>query len=144
MALKDVSDARGTNLAASGIQDLKKIQSIKISLHKASQILGPHPTGESIDRLMREHFSGFTLAPEYREAILHRRPVSRTIYLDPTANALGMMIANNTQIYWLTTSHTNQPVLVAAIGAGAARFAGYYDNAELGRRLKQLLDRGMP
>jgi alkaline phosphatase len=144
MGLKDMSNARGTNQVAGGIQDLRKIQSIKISLNKASRILGPHPSGESIDRLVREQFSDFTLAPEYREAILHRRPVSRTLYLDPTANALGMMIANHTQIYWMTTSHTNQPVMVAAIGAGAARFSGYYDNAEFGKRLKHLLDHGMP
>jgi alkaline phosphatase len=144
MALKDMSSVRGANQVAGATPDLRKIQSIRISLHKASKMLGPNPSGESIDRLMREQFSGFTLAPEYREAILQRRPVSRTVYLDPTANALGMMIANNTQIYWMTTSHTNQPVMVAAIGVGAARFAGYYDNADFGKRLKQLLDRGMP
>ncbi len=56
------------------------------------------------------------------------------------ANALGMMIANNTQAYWQTTSHTNQPVLVAALGAGAERFAGYYDNADFGKKLMGILN----
>jgi alkaline phosphatase len=144
MALKDLSSTRGANQAAGAVQDLKKIQSIKISLQSASRTLGPNPTAESIDRLVRENFNGFTLAPEYKESILKRQPVSRTIYLDPTANALGMMIANHTQVYWMTTSHTNQPVFVAALGAGAERFAGYYDNADFGKKLKGLLSGEQP
>ena len=142
MALKELSGGtRGSNLAAGTVRDLKKLQSINISLQKASRLLGRSPTSESIDKLMVEHFNGFTLAPEYKEAILKRQPVSRTIYLDPTANALGMMIANHTQVYWQTTSHTNQPVFVAALGAGAQRFAGYYDNADFGKKLLGILDR---
>jgi alkaline phosphatase len=93
---------------------------------------------------MREQFSGFSLAQEYKDAILKRQPVSRTIYLDATASALGMMIANHTQVYWLTTSHTNQPVSVAALGAGAERFAGYYDNADFGKKLMAILDDRKP
>jgi len=51
-----------------------------------------------------------------------------------------MMIANNTQIYWQNTAHSNHPVLVAALGVGADRFKGYYDNAEFGQKLKALAD----
>ena len=144
IALKDLSGTRDGNKTAGVVQDLQKIQSIKISLQKASRTLGRNPTGENIDRLVRENFNGFTLAPEYKDAIVKRRPVSRTIYLDPTANALGMMIANHTQIYWLTTSHTNQPVFVAALGAGAGHFAGYYDNADFGKKLIGLLSGEKP
>jgi alkaline phosphatase len=140
MALKDLSSTRADNQTAGAVKDLKKLQSIKISLQKASRLLGRNPTADMIDKLLRENFSGFTLAPEYRDAILKRQPVSRTIYLDPTANALGMMIANYTQVYWMTTSHTNQPVFVAALGAGASRFAGYYDNADFGKKLTGLLE----
>jgi alkaline phosphatase len=140
MALKELSSTRDGNQAAGTVRDLKKIQSINISLKKASLSLGRNPPSESIDKLLREHFNGFTLAPEYREAILKHQPVSRSIYVDPIANALGMMIANHTQVYWQTTSHTNQPVFVAAIGAGAERFAGYYDNADFGKKLLRILD----
>jgi alkaline phosphatase len=69
-----------------------------------------------------------------------RQPVSRSIFADPTTNALGMMVANNTQAYWLTTSHTNQPVFVAALGPGADKFKGYQDNADFGRTLKAILE----
>ena len=51
-----------------------------------------------------------------------------------------MMVANNTQAYWQTSAHTNQPVLVAALGAGAERFRGYYDNADFGKKLKALIE----
>jgi alkaline phosphatase len=140
MALKEVGGGtRGSNLAAGTVRDLKKLQSINISLQKASRLLGRSPTSEGIDKLMGQYFNGFTLAPEYKEAILKRQPVSRTIYLDPTANALGMMIANHTQVYWQTTSHTNHPVFVAALGAGAQWFAGYYDNADFGKKLLGIL-----
>lgn len=141
LALKELSSARGPNQVAATIDDLKKIDSIPISLKKASGILGPTPTGEAIDNLMKEYFKGFTLAPDYKEAIIKRQPISRTIFVDPTINALGMMIANNTQAYWLTTAHTNQPVFVAALGAGAEQFRGYQDNADFGKKLKALLEK---
>ena len=141
MALKDLSSTKGGNQLAGTIQDLRKIQTINISLKTASRLLGRQPTAENIDKLMREHFSGFTLSPQNKEVILKQEPVSQTIYLDASANALGMMIANNTQAYWQTTSHTNQPVLVAALGAGAERFAGYYDNADFGKKLMGILER---
>jgi alkaline phosphatase len=140
MALKELSSSRDGNLAAGTVRDLKKLQSIKISLQKASISLGRNPTSENIDQLILGYFNGFTLAPEYKEAILKRQPIFRPIYSDPTANALGMMIANHTQVYWQTTSHTNQPVFVAALGAGAERFAGYYDNADFGKKLLGILD----
>jgi alkaline phosphatase len=140
MALKDLSSTRGSNQSAGTVQDLQKIRTIGISLQKASRLLGRNPTPEAIDKLMREQFSAFTLAPEYKEVMLKQQPVSRTIYLDSNANALGMMIANHTQAYWQTTSHTNQPVMVAALGAGAERFAGYYDNADFGKKLMDIVN----
>jgi alkaline phosphatase len=140
MALKDLSSTKIDNQVAATGADLKKLQSITISLQKASRILGPAPTAEAVDRLMRDYFSGFTLAPEFKEAIIARRPPWRTLYIDPTAHALGLMIANNTQAYWQTSSHTNHPVAVAALGAGAERFKGYYDNADFGKKLLALLN----
>ena len=140
LALKDLTSAKGENQAVGTEEDFKKIQTIGISLQKASQILGRSPTGDAVDKLMNEQFRGFTLAPEFKEAIVKRQPISRTLFSDPTAQALGAMIANNTQAYWLTSAHTNQPVLVAALGVGAERFKGYYDNADFGKKLKALIE----
>jgi alkaline phosphatase len=140
LALKDLTSTKSDNQVAGTGADLKKIQSIGISLRKASQILGRNPTPEAVDKLMKEHFPGFTLAPEYKEAIVKRQPISRTLFTDSTTQALGMMVANNTQAYWQTSAHTNQPVLVAALGVGADRFRGYYDNADFGKKLKALIE----
>jgi alkaline phosphatase len=140
LALKDLTSTKGDNQLVGTLEDFKKIQSIGISLQKASQLLGRTPSGDTVDKLMSEHFRGFTLAPEFRDAIVKRQPLSRTLILDPTAQALGAMIANNTQVYWLTSGHTNQPVLVAALGVGAERFKGYYDNADFGKKLKTLME----
>jgi alkaline phosphatase len=137
--LKDLTSTGVANRVAATEQDLKKIQSIPISLKKAAEILGPKPTADSVDRLMADYFKGFILAPEFKDAILNKKPISRAIYSDPITNALGMMIANNTQAYWLTTAHTNQPVFVAALGVGAEKFRGYQDNTDFGKNLFVLL-----
>jgi len=142
-ALKDLSSSRNENQVAATTADFKKIQSIGISLRKATEILGRSPTPEAIDKLMRDYFPGFTLAPEYKEAILKRQPLSRTLFTDPVAQALGAMVANNTQAYWQTSTHTNKPVLVAALGTGAEWFKGYYDNADFGKILKDVV-KGRP
>jgi alkaline phosphatase len=135
-----LSSTKGDNLVAATVADLKKIQSIRISLRKASEMLGRNPTAEAVDKLMRDYFPGFILAPEYKEAILKRRPLSRTLFTEPVAQALGAMVANNVQAYWQTSTHTNNPVLVAALGVGSERFKGYYDNADFGKKLKAVIE----
>ena len=140
MALKDLSSTKADNQAAASKTDLRKLQTITISLQKASRILGPAPTADAVDKLMREYFSGFRLAPEFKQSIIARQPPSRTLYVDPTAHNLGLMVANNTQAYWQTSSHTNNPVAVAALGVGSEQFKGYYDNADFGKKLLALLD----
>ncbi|MGH7854858.1 MAG: alkaline phosphatase, partial [Candidatus Binatia bacterium] len=139
-ALKDLSSTKGGNQVAATTADLRKIQAIKISLRKATEILGRNPAPEAVDKLMQDHFAGFTLAPEYKEAIVKRQPLSRTLFTDPVAHALGAMVANNVQAYWQTSTHTNKPVLVAALGVGAERFRGYYDNADFGTKLRGLFE----
>ncbi len=139
-ALKDLSSTRFENQAAGTTADFKKIQGIRISLRKATELLGRNPTPEAVDKLMHDHFPGFTLAPEYKDAIIKRQPISRTLFTDPVAQALGAMVANNIQAYWQTSTHTNAPVLIAALGIGAERFKGYYDNAEFGVKLKKLFE----
>jgi alkaline phosphatase len=142
LALKDLGSTSGANQQVATMEDFKKIQSISISLKKAAEILGPHPTSAAVDNLMKDYFKGFTLAPDIKEAILKQQPFWRTLHVDITANALGMMVANNTQAYWQTASHTNQPVFVAALGVGAEKFRGYQDNTDFGKILKTLIDGG--
>jgi alkaline phosphatase len=140
LALNDMSSTKGSNQVAGSLPDFKKIQGIDISLQRAAKLLGTEPKSDAVDKLMAEHFPGFSLAPEFREKIVNSQFMSRTIFAEPVANALGMMVANNTQIYWQNTAHSNVPVLVAALGVGAERFKGYYDNADFGKKLKALME----
>ena len=140
LALKDMSSSKGSNMVDGKLDDFKKLQRINLSLQKAANLLGANPKSEAVDKLMAEHFPGFSMAPEFKEKILNGQFMSRTIFAEPVANALGMMVANNTQIYWQNTAHSNHPVLVAALGVGAERFKGYYDNADFGKKLKALID----
>src|SRR5262245_232683 len=139
--LINFTSTAAANRVAATAEDYKRIQSIPISLRKASEILGPNPTSEAIDNLMKEYFQGFTLAPELKELIIKRQPVSRTIFYNPTTNALGMMIAHNIQAYWSTSGHTNQPVFIAALGPGTEKFKGYQYNSDFGKNLNALLER---
>jgi alkaline phosphatase len=120
-------------------EDYKKIASIPVSLRAAAAMLGQPPTAESIDRVMRDVFKGFTLAPDLRKMLLAAQVPGRTLYTEPLANILGLMVANNTQAYWIGSAHTNQPVFVAAIGNGAERFRGYQDNTDFAKHLFSLL-----
>ena len=140
MGLKDLDHVPDGKRLSATADDLKKIESITISLRKATKILGAHPTAAALDELMKDYFSGFRLAPDIKEAILKQQPLSRTLYLVPTAHALGMMVANNTQAYWQTSAHTNHPVFVAALGPGAERFRGYQDNVDFGNNLKGVVE----
>jgi alkaline phosphatase len=119
--------------------DLKKIAEIPMSLRKAAAMLGAPPTPEAVDRVMRDVFKGFTLAPDLKKMLLAGQPPARNFYTDPAANVLGMMVANNTQAYWSSGGHTHQPVFVAALGAGAERFRGYQDNTDFAKNLFSLL-----
>ena len=140
-ALKDLSSTRFENQADGKAADFKKVQNIRISLRKAAQLLGPNPTSEAVDKLMHDHFAGFTLAPEYKEAIIKRQPISRTLFADPVAQALGAMVANNIQAYWQTSTHTNAPVLVARPRCRRRAFQGLLRQRRLRKKIKSPVGR---
>ncbi len=138
LALEEPSSRRAKRVDATEA-DFKKIASITLSLKKAAEILGHDPTGEAVDRLMSEYFKGFSLAPDLKKMLLNKQLAGRNIYTDPVANALGMMVANNTQAYWGASGHTSQPVFVAALGPGAELFRGYQDNTDFAKHLFALI-----
>ena len=126
-------------IGKASLQDLKRIQTIRISLSKAVELLGPNPSPAAIDQLVAENFKGFTLRPELKEAILKKKSFGPAFRTNPAAAALSAMVTSQTQAYWLSTSHTNQPVFVAALGAGAEKFRGYQDNTDFAKHLFALL-----
>ena len=58
---------------------------------------------------------------------------------EPVA-AVGIQIVNEQAgIGWTTHGHTGTPVPVFAIGAGAERFAGFYDNTDIAKRMAEAM-----
>ncbi|MBI2985611.1 MAG: alkaline phosphatase [Deltaproteobacteria bacterium] len=138
------SDHETGGLAFSGkpsFEDLKRIQSVRISLAKAAEILGQNPSAEAVDQLVAENFKGFVLQPELKESIIKKRTLGPPFTRNPTAAALSAMVASQTQAYWISSGHTNQPVFVAALGVGSERFRGYQDNTDFAKHLFALLDK---
>ncbi len=125
----------------SSFENLKKLQSIRMSFSKAIETLGPNPSGEAVDQLVAENFKGFVLQPELKETIILRKSLGRNFPSNPTAAALSAMVSSHTQAYWISPGHTNQPVFVAALGVGAERFRGYQDNTDFAKHLFALLER---
>ena len=53
---------------------------------------------------------------------------------------LGRMVARQTGFYWGTSGHTTEPVVVGALGPGAALFRGYMDNTDFAKSIHRLLE----
>jgi alkaline phosphatase len=111
---------------------------IDASLDKAAQVIGKKPDGATVDRVVAEHFPGFVLDADLRDAILQQRALERN-FSYTTQSALSRMVSRQTAIYWGTTGHTTEPAVVGALGPGAGRFRGYMDNTEFAARMRTLL-----
>ena len=137
-AQKDMSTTSSRNRFYAAAEHLDLIKGITISHERAAERLGKTPTPEALDALLREHFPGFRLDPDLREAILKQQMLDRN-FTYPTQNALGRMVARQTGFYWGTSGHTTEPVVVGAMGPGADAFHGYLDNTDFGKILHRLL-----
>jgi len=119
---------------------LAMLVSISLSLDKAAAMLGKKPDAAALDKLVAEHFPGFKLDDDLQSAILEQRPLERN-FSYPTQNSPGRMVSRQTGVYWGTSGHSTEPVVVGAVGPGAERFKGYMDNTDFGRILQGLLER---
>lgn len=59
----------------------------------------------------------------------------------PVAIAATRIIANRAGVSWTTFSHTAQPLPMRAIGKAADVFEGYYDNTDIVKKLKFILNK---
>ena len=136
-AQRDLKDATSRNRFYSGNEQLKRLAGITTSLDKAFESLGKTPTSADLDKLMSTGFPGFQLDDDLREAVLKRQLLERS-HVYAVQNALGRMVARQTGVYWGTSGHTTEPVVVGAIGPGAENFRGYHDNTDFARILHTL------
>lgn len=139
-ALKDLGSTSSRNRFYASSAGLEMLMKVRISLDKAAERLGKKPDAATLDRLVAEDFPGFRLDDDLRSAILEQRVLERN-FSYPTQNALGRMVSRQTGIYWGTSGHSTEPVVVGAVGPGAERFRGYMDNADFGRILQGVLER---
>jgi len=137
-ALKDMSSLSSANRFTSGDEHLRMLERITMSFNMVKEKLGRKPAGETLDKLVADHFPGFRLDPELRELILKQGTRERNFSYVPQ-NALGRMVARQTGYYWGTSGHTPEPVAVGALGPGAELFRGYQDNTDFGKHLHRLI-----
>jgi len=130
--------AAGDARVYTGIANVEMLERITISLGAAARGLGRKPSPEALDKLIAQHFPGFQLDADLREAIMNQSQLDRN-FSYATQNALGRMVARQTGFYWGTAGHTTEPVAVGAIGPGADLFKGYQDNTDFGRHLHRLI-----
>lgn len=138
-AFKDLSSTSSRNRFYAGPAHLEMINKITISIEKAADRLGKKPSAEALDKLVADHFPGFRLDPDLREAILKQQLLERN-FSYPTQSALGRMVSRQTGFYWGTSGHSAQPVVVGALGPGAERLKGYMDNTDFGKILHRLIE----
>ena len=138
-ALKDLSTTSSKNRFYTAKAQLEMLMKIRMSLDKAAEVLGNKPDAAALDKLLADNFPGFKLDSDLRDAIVKQQVLERN-FSYPTQNTLGRMVSRQTGIYWGTSGHSTEPVIVGAIGPGAERFKGYMDNADFGRILQQILE----
>lgn len=137
-ALKDLTSTSSKNRFYAGDTHLKLLNGVSISLDKALETLGKKPSPEALDRLLAAHFPGFKLDADLRESILKNQVLERN-FSYPVQNGLARMVSRQTGVYWGTSGHTTEPVVVGAFGPGAERFRGYHDNTDFAKILHGLL-----
>jgi alkaline phosphatase len=137
-ALKNLKSLSASNRFYAANAHLDMVMKIDASLDKAAQLIGKKPNGATVDRVVAEHFPGFVLDADLRDAILQQRALERN-FSYTTQSALSRMVSRQTAIYWGTTGHTTEPAVVGALGPGAQRFRGYMDNTEFATRMRTLL-----
>ena len=137
-AQRDLSSMSGNNRFNTDIPRLQMLDGITLSIAGMLEKLGRQPTAEKLDALLAQHYPGFTLDADLREAILKGRPLERN-FPNVVASALSRMVSRQTGVYWGTGGHTTEPVAIGAIGPGAPLFHGYQDNTAFALSLRRVL-----
>ncbi len=137
-ALRDLSSTSSKNRFNADIAHLQMLDGITLSIAGMIETLGAKPDAAVLDRLVAQHFPGFRLDADLREAILARRPLERN-FGNAVAGALSRMVSRQSGVYWGTAGHTSEPVVIGALGPGAELFRGYQDNTAFAQNLRRLL-----
>jgi alkaline phosphatase len=88
--------------------------------------------------LVSEGLPGLVIEPDLEKLVLETQATDLNYSYLP-ANTIGQMIARQTGFYWASSGHTNQPVVVAAMGPGSQLFQGYHDNTDFAKIVRTLM-----
>ena len=127
-------------------QQIKFIANFKMSLDeisnklkaKAKQGADPVAMKAYFTELIIEGLPGLIIEPDLEKLVLETQATDLNYSYLP-ANTIGQMIARQSGFYWASSGHTNQPVVVAAMGPGSALFQGYHDNTDFAKILRALM-----
>ncbi len=59
---------------------------------------------------------------------------------DPLSRCAVKIVGELARISYNSSSHSCLPVRTAAIGAGAEKFLGFYDNTEIAKKIRTVLE----
>ena len=138
-AQRDMSLFTSGNRLYAGDAELRMIAGITSSFDAMLERLGKQPSADALDRELAKHFPGFRLDADLREHLLKNQPLERNFTYGP-GSIFGRMVARQTGYYWGTSGHTTEPVAIGAIGPGAERLRGYYDNTGFATRMRALIE----
>lgn len=127
-------------------QHIKFIANFKMSLDEISNKLKAKAKQGADQATMKSYFAelvneglpGLIIEPDLEKLVLETQAIDLNSSYLP-ANTIGRMIARQTGFYWASSGHTNQPVIVAALGPGAQLFQGYHDNTDFAKILRTLM-----
>ncbi len=143
---KNLGPAGNTNYLNVTIEQLKQIESYKISLKefsdkfkaKAKQTPSTADLNAYLNTVLQDNFPGLVLDDDLREKLLTQGQLNPNSNYLPS-NILGLAIARQTGFYWGTAGHTPVPITVAAIGPGSQVFKGFDDNTAFAIKLRRLI-----
>lgn len=127
-------------------QQIKFIANFKTSLDEISKKLKARAKQGADQAAMKSYFAelvseglpGLIIEPDLEKLVLEGQATDLNYSYLP-ANTIGQMIARQTGFYWASSGHTNQPVVVAAMGPGSQLFQGYHDNTDFAKIVRTLM-----
>ncbi len=139
-----VSSERFSNI----VKTYKKEKGKKANFKEMSTIIKKHyGLGDAEKDLELSKYDISKLKKAFAMSMMDRkeRKYDEATYLlygsyDPLTVTLTHMMAQKAGISWTTFSHTGTPIVVKTLGAGQNLFTGYFDNTDIAKNIRFLMN----
>ncbi len=126
--------------STAGLQAVSKIRS---SYGPMLTELGSEPTVERIREVV-ENRQGVQLkadeAEAMQQALKQNSPFRLAEHKAAASSTLALLLGNTTKVGWTGSQHTNEFTILNALGPGAERFSGIYQNSRVYDVIAELID----